>query len=156
MSSMPLGHNSYYLQMEIYLVSNLWHNLPFFCQGPYKGRYTLGDKLLQHVVATDHSVCTGRRLVAATRWGDTSQRQIASCVLENFCEIFVSAAEFCRAATSRKKSIRLNLCDLLQRQILLQRQRFSQKFSRTHEAICRCNVSPRHVAATCRLVCTDL
>ena len=25
-----------------------------------KGRYTLGDKLLQQVAATDHSVCTGR------------------------------------------------------------------------------------------------
>ena len=55
-----------------------------------------------------------------------------------------------------KNQIRLNLCDLLRRQILLQRQRFSQNYSSTHEAICRCNVSPRHVAATCRLVCTDL
>ena len=39
---------------------------------------------------------------------------------------------------------------------MLQRQRFSQNFSSTHEAICRCDVSPRHVAATCRQVCTDL
>ena len=36
MSSMPLGDNSYYVHMEIYLLSNLWHNLPLFCQGPYK------------------------------------------------------------------------------------------------------------------------
>ena len=35
---------------------------------------------------------------------------------------------------------------------MLHRQRFSQKL---HGAICRCDVSLRHVAATCRLVCTD-
>ena len=49
-----------------------------------------------------------------------------------------------------KNQVRLNLYDFLQR------QRFSQKSSSTHQAICRCNVSPRHVAATCRPVCTDL
>ena len=43
------------------------------------------------------------RLVAATRWGDTSQRQIASCVLENFCENLSPQQNF-TTATSRKKS----------------------------------------------------
>ena len=38
----------------------------------------------------------------------------------------------------------------------MQRQRFSQKFSSTREAICYCNVSPQCVAATCRLLCTEL
>ena len=38
--------------------------------------------------------------------------------------------------------------------ILLQRQRFSQNFSSTHEEICRCNVSSQHFAATCRRTCT--
>ena len=38
--------------------------------------------------------------------------------------------------------------------ILLRRQRFSQKFSSTHEAICRCDVSPHLVAATSRPTCT--
>ena len=40
--------------------------------------------------------------------------------------------------------------------ILLQKQRFPQKFSSTHEVICRCAVFPRHVSATCRLKYTDL
>ena len=94
--------------------------------------------------------------VAATKWGDTSQRQIASCVLENFCENLCLRNRILSLQQVAKNQIRLNLCDLLRRQILLQRQRFSQKLSGTHEATCRCNVSPRHVAATCRLVCTDL
>ena len=97
-----------------------------------------------------------RRLVAATRWGNTSQRQIASCVLENFHENLCLRNRILSLQQVAKNQIRLNLCDLLRRQILLQRQRFSQKFSSTHEAICCCNVSPQHVAGTCRLVCTDL
>ena len=96
------------------------------------------------------------RLIAATRCGDTPQRQIASCVLENFCENLCLRNKILSLQQVAKNQIRLNLCDLLRRQILLQRQRFSQKFSCTYEAICRCNMSPRHVAATCRLVCTDL
>ena len=98
-----------------------------------------------------------RRLVAATQWGDTSQQQIAPCELENFGE------NLCRdlqqnfvAATCRKKSNQTEFVRLCGDKILLQRQRFSIVFSSTHEAICLCNVSPRHVAATCRLVCTDL
>ena len=148
-SSMPLGHNSYYLHMEIYLVSNLWHNLPFFCQGPYKGRYTLGDKLLQHVVATDHSVCTGRRLVAATRWGDTSQRQ-------NFCENLCLRSRILSRCNKSQKVNRTESVRLVAATNSVAATKIFTKFSRTHEAICRCNVSPRHVAATCRLVCTDL
>ena len=85
-----------------------------------------------------------------------SQRQIASCVLENLCENICLRNKILSLQQVAKNQIRLNLCDLLRRQILLQRQRFSQKFSCTYEAICRCNMSPRHVAATCRLVCTDL
>ena len=37
--------------------------------------------------------------------------------------------------------------------IMLQRQRFSQKFSTTHEEIFRLDVSLQHVAATSRLTC---
>ena len=86
------------------------------------------------------------RLIGATRWGDTPQRQIASCVLENFCENLCLRNRILSLQEVAKNQIRLNLCDLLRRQILLH----------THEAICRNNVSPRHVAATCCLVCTDL
>ena len=98
-----------------------------------------------------------RRQVAAARWGDTSQQQIASCViLENFCE------NLCRCnwillpqqvAQFQSDLIFVTCCS---DKIPLQRQRFSQKFSSTHEAICCSDVSPHHVAATCRLVCTDL
>ena len=115
-----------------------------------------GDKLLQHVAATDHSACTGR----ATSCSKKVRRHVAAT------NRFVCTGEFLWNLCLRnriwslqqvaKNQIRLNLCDLLRRQILWQRQRFSQKFSSTHEAFCRCNVLPRHVAATCRLVCTDL
>ena len=39
-----------------------------------KGRYTLGDKLLQHVAATDHSECTGR----ATNYSNKVRRHVAA------------------------------------------------------------------------------
>ena len=53
--------------------------------------------------ATDHSVCTDPATSCSTAsCGDTSQRQIALCVLENFCEIFLSAIEFCRSNKSHK------------------------------------------------------
>ena len=39
-----------------------------------KGRYTLGDKLLQHVAATDHSMCPGR----ATRGSNKVRRHVAA------------------------------------------------------------------------------
>ena len=97
-----------------------------------------------------------RRLVAAKACGDTSQRQIASFVLEKFCKNLSLQQNFV-VATSRTNSVWFHFfatccCD----KILLQRQRFSQKLSSTNEAICRCDVSSRHVSATCRLVCTDL
>ena len=103
-----------------------------------KGRYTLGDKLLQHVAATDHSMCTGR----ATSGSNKVRRQIASCVPEKFCENLCLRNRILSLQQVAKNQIRMNLCDLLRRQILLQRQRFSQKFSSTQEAICRCNLSP--------------
>ena len=96
-------------------------------------------------------------LVAATRWGDTSpQRQIASCVLENFCENLCLCDRILLLQQVAKNQIRLNLCDLLLRQNSVAATRIFTKFSTTHEATCCCNVSPRHVAATCRLVCTNL
>ena len=102
---------------------------------------------LEVTVGNLRSVHT-RRQVAATCRGDTLQRQIASCVPENFCENLCLRNRILSLQQVAKNQIRLNLCDLLRRQILLQRQRFSQKFSSTHEAICRvaatscCNLSP--------------
>ena len=94
-----------------------------------KGRYTLSDKFQQPVVATrriDKSVHMYWRISV---------------------KIFVSSTEFCRSNMSQKIKSE-NLCDSTRQQILLQRQRFSQKFPSTHEAICRCDVSPQRVAAT--------
>ena len=72
-----------------------------------------------------------------------------------FCvKIFVSATEFYRRNMSQKiKSDRV-FATYCGDKILLRRQRFSQKFSSTHEAICRCDVSPQRVAATSRPTCT--
>ena len=100
-----------------------------------QGRYTLGDKLQQHV--------------AATRRSDKSLR----VYWKMFVKISVSATEFCRSNLLQKiKSDRI--CATCRGdKILLQRQRFSPNFSSTHEAICRCDVSPQHVAATSRRTC---
>ena len=62
-------------------------------------------------------------------------------------KIFVSATEVFRCNKSQKN---------LRRQNSVAATKIFTKFSSAHEAICRCNASPRHVAATCRLVCTDL
>ena len=97
-----------------------------------------------------------RRLVAATRCGDTSQRQITSCVLENFCENLCLRNRILSLQQVAKNQIRLNLCDLLRRQNSVAATKIFTKTLHDHEAICRCNVSSRHVAATCRLVCTTL
>ena len=121
-----------------------------------KGLYTLGDKLQQHVAVTDHSVCRARAtVVSETRWGDTSQQQIASCVLENFCENLFPQQNFVAAKVEKIKSD-WSCATCCGDKFLLQRQRFSQKFSSANGVFCRCNVSLRPVAATCRLVRTDL
>ena len=101
--------------------------------GPYT--CTLGDKLQQHVAATDHSMCTGR----ATSCSNKVRRHVAAT------NSFVCTGEFLRkslspkqnfvAATSGKNQVRLNFCDLLRQHLL-----------HTHGAIHgRCNVSPRHI-----------
>ena len=103
----------------------------------------------------NRSLCVQvRRLVAATRYGDMSQRQIASCVQENFCENLC----LCNRVLSQQQVAQMGLiwffATCCSDKIMLRRQRFSQKFSSTHEAICRCDVSLQRVAATCRQVCT--
>ena len=65
-----------------------------------------------------------------------------------FVEIFVSATEFCRRNKTRKIKSDWICATCCGDKILLQRQRFSQNFSSTHEAICRRDVSPQHVGAT--------
>ena len=66
---------------------------------------------------------------------------------------FVSATEFCRGDKSYKFCLICFFATCCCNKIMLQRRKFSQKFSITDEAICRCDVSLRHVATTCRLLC---
>ena len=67
-------------------------------------------------------------------------------------KIFVSATEFCR----RDKSHKFCLFDFLQHvaatKFCCRDKDFHKIFSSTLEAICRRDVSSRHVGATCRLV----
>ena len=107
----------------------------------------MGSKLTLRSVHT-------RRQVAATCRGDTLQRQIASCVLENFCENLCRCNRICRRNKSHRFSLIWFFATCCSDKIMLRRQRFSQKFSSTHEAICRCDVSPHLVSATSRPTCT--
>ena len=61
-----------------------------------------------------------------------------------FVEIFVSATEFCRRNKTRKIKSDWICATCCGDKILLQRQRFSQNFSSTHEAICRRNMLVQH------------
>ena len=65
-----------------------------------------------------------------------------------FVKIFVSAASYTNSVWfdfSRLAAVTKFCC----------RDRFSQKFSGTHEAICHCNVSPQHSAASSRVTCAQ-
>ena len=95
-----------------------------------------------------------RQQVAATCRGNTLQRQIASCLLENFCENLCRCNRICRRNKSHRFSLILFFATCCSDKILSRRQRFSQKFSSTHEAICRWDVSPHLVAATSSPTCT--
>ena len=123
--------------------------------------YRSGDQLQQDFVATHRSdkslrvYCTGRQ-GAATCPGDTLQRQIAWYVLEDFCENLFRCNKILSSQQVAQIQSDLIFSTCCSDKILLGRQRFSQKSSNTHQAICRCNVSPRHVAATCRPMCIDL
>ena len=80
--------------------------------------------------------------VTMTRRSDKSLRMYWRI----FVKIFVSATEFCRSDMLQKiKSDRI--CATC---------RGDKPLSQRHDAICRCDVSPLLVAATCRLVCIDL
>ena len=97
---------------------------------------TLSDKLQQHVPTTcrsDKSLRVNWRI---------------------FVKIFVSVTEFCRSNMLQKIKSDKICATCRGDKTLLQRERFSQNFSSTHEAICRCDVSPQHVAATSRRTCT--
>ena len=121
-----------------------------------------GDKLQQQVETTYHSVCTGRatscsntlrrhitpceqvgRLDAATRYGGTSQRQIAWCVLKDICENLCLCNRICR----RNKSITHEAicgCDML----LQFKLRIVPHFSRASETRALVKITPREKGET--------
>ena len=97
------------------------------------------DRASVHALRSVHT----RRQVAPTCRDDTSQRQIASCVMKNFCENLCLCNRILSQRHVAKNQIRIwATCG--GDKILLHR----------HEAICRCDVSPQHVAANSRRTCT--
>ena len=127
--------------------------LPIFpSQNHLHGKFQIHKKYLVIRVTQSHfygfrcnlrSVHT-RRKVAATRHVAVTNRFVCTREFLDFLQQnFV-------VATSCKKSNQTVFCVTCRGdKILLQRQRFSQNFSSTLEAICCCEVSPQHVAATC-------
>ena len=90
------------------------------------------NMLRRHIAATNRFVCTGEFL-----WKSLSLQQ-------NFV-----------AATCCKKSNQTGFVLLIAATKLYCRDKdFHKKFSSTHEAICRCYASPRHVASTSSRTCT--
>ena len=107
-----------------------------------KGRYTLGDKLLQHVAATDHSVCTGR----ATSCSNRVRRHVAAtnrfvCTGE-FLWKFLSLQQNFVAATRCKKSNQTEFVRLVAATKLCCRDKDFHQTSPAH--------TKRFLAATCR------
>ena len=86
-----------------------------------------------------------RRLVAATRCDDTSQPQITSCVLENFCETLCLRNRILSLQHVAKNQIRLKLCDLLRRQNSVAATKIFTKNS----PVLRSDLSLQRVVATC-------
>ena len=80
----------------------------------------------------------------------TSLFQLLSALCSFNCFKYFKAT---RCGNMSRQHIAVTNCFVCTNKILLQRQRFSQKFSSTHEVICHCNVSSQCVAATCRLSC---
>ena len=110
--------------------------------------YRSGDKLQQQVEATDHSVCTGR----ATSCSNTLRRHIAAtnrfvCTGE-FLGKSLSPQQNFVTAISRKNSVWFDfLRHVSAIKFCCGDEDFHTKKSIADEAICRWEVSPRHVAA---------
>ena len=122
-----------------------------------KGRYTLGDKLQQQVMATDHSVCTGLATSCSNMlWRHIVETNHFVCTGEILWKNLCLCNRILLPWQVTQILSDLIFCNTLLRQNSVAEQRFSQKYSSTHEAICCCDVPSRHAAATCRLVCTDL
>ena len=107
-----------------------------------KGRYTLGEKLQQHVAATYHSMCTGR----ATSCSNKVKRHVAAtnrfvCTGEFLWKSLSPQQNFV-AATSRKKSNQTESVRLVAATKFCCSDKDFHKNSPVH--------TKRFVAATCR------
>ena len=109
---------------------SLWHS-------HFKGQYTQGDNLQPHVTATHHS-----NKSLCVYW----------CI---FVKLFVSATEFCHC----NRSLKFSLSWFFATRVASKRQRFSQKFSSSYEAICHCDVllqlfaQPVHKGWSVAMIC---
>ena len=121
----------------------------------FKGRYTLGDKLQQHVGATDHSMWTGR----ATSCSNTVRRHVAATNRFVYTEVLwksLSSQQNFVAARSRKKSNQTEFVRLVAAtKFFCSNKDFHKNPAVRAKRFVAADVSPRRVGATCRLVCTD-
>ena len=100
---------------------------------------------LQQFAAINHSVCTCRTISCCSKLRDTSQRQIASCLLVNSCANRVSQQQNFVAATSRTNSVWFDFVRLVAATQFCCGHKHFHKTSPVH--------TERFVAATC---CCDL
>ena len=108
---------------------------------------------LQHVAATNHSVCTGRAISCCNKLRDALQREIASCVSENqknFCENLFLPNRILSPQQIAGTQSHLILCDSLGRQNFVAESKFFAKFSSTLEAVCHRDVLQQPVAYVLR------
>ena len=121
----------------------------FHCIGTFPDNFLSGlEKEDKCVVGTHQATsCTN-----TSRWHIGSDKSLRA-YWRIFVKIFVAAKEFCRRNKSHKFSLIWFFATCCSDKILLRRQRFSQNFC-THEAICRCDVSPHCVAATSSPTCS--
>ena len=106
----------------------------------------MSPQLKQTASGSTYSVCTGR----ATSCSNTLRRQIASCVLHDFCRKSVSTIALCSCNKSQKiKSD--NLCDFLRRQNSVAETKIFTKILQYTQS----DLSLQRVAATSRPTCTN-
>ena len=88
----------------------------------------------RHVTETNHSMCTVQAMSCLT----CCSNKFLGGNDRIFKEIFVSATKFSHHNKSHKFCLIWFCATCCSIKILLQRQRFSQKFFSTHDTICRC------------------
>ena len=106
-----------------------------------EGGSTYFYEVKQAASGSTHSVCTGR----ATSCSNTLRRQIASCVVHDFCRKSVSAIEMQQVAKNQIRPESDNLCDFLRRQNSVAETKILTKILQYTQS----DLSLQRVAATC-------